>query len=635
MIVCRVLGPVSLEVDGGPAPPELLWRKHLALLVYLARSPRRTRARDHLTGLFWAEKDESAARHSLNEALRVLRRAAGDTALETAAGQVRLAEDAVQLDVDDLERWSAARAWNQAAALIAGEFLEGFAVPGALGFEDWLAAERGHWNGRARDALLGAAEAELARGNAAGAVGFARRAETLDPCSDRVAQAMLTALAVQGEGPAATEYFDRFTDRLTRELGRPPAAATRALAERIRQHRGPSVVASRPDGSSERRRAPLIGRGRELARLLEAGHAADAGQGTVALLLLGDAGSGKTRLLEEFVTRVRLAGATVARFRAVPGDLDQPGSGLLGLARGGLLDAPGLPAAPPAALAAFAAALPDWADRFRPSTAIPALAVSEAFSPILDAAAEAGALVLVLDDAQWLDRVSLLALGAALRDLPNRKLTVLFAMLPEPPRAELDELRRRVGQDLRGAVVGLGPLDAAALRELAAWALPRYDAVALERVARRVASDSAGVPLLAVELLAAVAQGLDLQQGAAAWPEPLRTLSQTLPGDLPDTVIAALRISFRRLSTAAQQTLAAASVLGDRITEPLLARATGLEPAPLEAALAELEWQRWLEADGDGYGFVAQLVKQVIARDMLTAGQRARYRERAGLPPPA
>jgi DNA-binding SARP family transcriptional activator len=73
MMSCQTLGPVGLSLDGGPAPPELLWRKHLALLVYLARSPR-GRTREHLVGLLWPEKPEAAARHSLNEATRVLRR---------------------------------------------------------------------------------------------------------------------------------------------------------------------------------------------------------------------------------------------------------------------------------------------------------------------------------------------------------------------------------------------------------------------------------------------------------------------------------------------------------------------------------------------------------------------------------
>ena len=40
-VYCQVLGPARITLDGAGAPPELLWRKHLALLIYLARSPRR------------------------------------------------------------------------------------------------------------------------------------------------------------------------------------------------------------------------------------------------------------------------------------------------------------------------------------------------------------------------------------------------------------------------------------------------------------------------------------------------------------------------------------------------------------------------------------------------------------------
>jgi predicted ATPase len=157
--------------------------------------------------------------------------------------------------------------------------------------------------------------------------------------------------------------------------------------------------------------------------------------------------------------------------------------------------------------------------------------------------------------------------------------------------------------------------------------------VALERVARRVASDSAGIPFLAVELLSAVAQGLDLKQGTSAWPAPSRTLTQSLPSDLPDTVVAAIRIGFRRLGEDARQVLTAAAVLGGRGTEALLARATGLPPDRVHAALDELEWQRWLEVDSQGYGFVASLARQVVARDMVTPGQQARLRQRSGFPP--
>src|SRR5260370_13782021 len=67
-IVCHVLGPARITVRGEDAPPELLLRKHLALLVYLARSPRRGRTRDHVVGVLWSDRDEKRPPDSLSEA---------------------------------------------------------------------------------------------------------------------------------------------------------------------------------------------------------------------------------------------------------------------------------------------------------------------------------------------------------------------------------------------------------------------------------------------------------------------------------------------------------------------------------------------------------------------------------------
>src|SRR5207253_8247152 len=114
-VFCRVLGPVRVTVAGADAPAELLWRKPLALLVYLARSPRRSRTREHLVGLLWSDRDEQQARHSLSEALRVLRRVLGDDAVRVEVDQVRLSADAVALDCDRFAELYARGDWAGAA----------------------------------------------------------------------------------------------------------------------------------------------------------------------------------------------------------------------------------------------------------------------------------------------------------------------------------------------------------------------------------------------------------------------------------------------------------------------------------------------------------------------------------------
>jgi predicted ATPase len=187
-------------------------------------------------------------------------------------------------------------------------------------------------------------------------------------------------------------------------------------------------------------------------------------------------------------------------------------------------------------------------------------------------------------------------------------------------------LQSRIGRDVPGVALRLIPLSSESLRALARWALPRYHDQELDRLTRRLATDSAGLPLLAVELLHAVALGLDLDRTREAWPRPLHTLDETLPGDLPEAVVGAIRVGFRRLSAAGQQILAAAAVLPERVTPDALARATGLGNREVVTALDELEWARWLVAEPRGYAFLARVVRETVARDLVTAGQRHRLR---------
>jgi DNA-binding SARP family transcriptional activator len=619
-----------LTFDGRPPQPDLLWRKNLALLVYLARSPKRRRTRQHLMGLLWPEKSETSARQSLREAIRILRKALGKNGLSTEHDQVQLVEGAVHLDTEDFEALEQAADWPAIAAAVQGEFLEGFGVPDASAFEDWLAAERDTWRRRALDALVAGAGSALARGQAGTAADWARRALHLDPGSDAAARMAMTALAVEGDRAAALECYERLAGRLA-EVGAEPEAETRVLAERVKAERTwrlSGEVPTEPERGAESRRAPLVGRDREIQALLETGCATEADRGSLVCIILGDSGLGKSRLLDEVLSRARLGGAAVAAVRAVEGDLETPWSGMVGLARGGLLDAAGIAGASPAALASLAAAAPEWADRFAATTVEPA-PLSTAFTEAVAAAAGEQPVLLAVDNAQWLDRESLLALLATLRDESTVPVTLLLAAQDTPPRAELESIRSQLGRDLHGVTVHVQPLGPESLRELTRWAIPAYGGDEVDRLARRVEVDSAGIPLLAVELLHAVALGLDLGTISGVWPEPHKTLDQTLPAELPDGVVAAIRVGFRRLSKPAQQVLAAAAVLGDRVEPAQLERATGVANETLSLALDELEWQRWLVVEPRGYSFVARIVRDVIGRDMLTEGQRRRVVERA------
>ncbi len=572
-------------------------------------------------GLLWPDKDQDKARHSLNEALRVLRRSLGN-ALVTEGDVVRIEGSAIATDLD---------AGHPADA--AGPFLEGFAVPDAPEFEDWLARERQRLRATALEALSGSAERALAEGDLRAAREGAERALALDPQHEPALRALMRAYALDGVRQLALEAYERARAAWERDLGAQPEPATQELARRLRAGDVVRIASPRP---RPEQMPPLVGEGRRVLACLTALWS-EAVAGPCVALVRGDPGTGKTRLLDELAARSRLEGAVVAYARALEGD-DPPGLVTAWLRSG--LAVPELASATPAALAALAVLDPDLGIRFPGARGAPPLPLDDALAVAVVAVAVERRVLLVLDDAHRADATTIGALVRLVQRGGSAPLLVALAAplsgltAPAAPAASaaaaaLDGMSERIGRDLRGVELHTGLLAEADVAEFAGWAVPAYPGPQRERLARRVLADTAGNPFLVAELMLALRAGLNVSPGEGpAWPAARRTLDDTLPSQLPPAVAAALRLRYRALGAPAQRVLAALAVLGGRTPAPTLARAAEVPQGELDRALDELEWERWIHGDAHGYSFVTRLARDVILTDMVTGGEQRRIRQR-------
>lgn len=600
MIRIDTLGPIEVTVDGAPAPRELLWRKNLGLLLYLARSRARRTPRDRLMGMLWGDKPEADARHSLNEALRVIRKSLPPDALSSDGDLLRLEDGAVSVDVDDFESMLEEGLRESASGLIRGEFAEGFTIPDSNEFEDWLSAERAHWRRQGAECLVTIGDAQLSEGDALAARDTARRAARLDPLAEAPAGLLIRCDAVSGDPSAAVATFRVFADRLERELGLEPPAALVELLERIREQREVAHPEMRAEEPGLSRRLPLAGRGAQLKTAMGVLHAGVGAAEPRLLVLLGGSGTGKTRLAEELIARAALDGYRTAAVRCDAADRNTDFGALRALTENTEL----------------------FCDE-------PAWSNSAAFAMALTAETRRGPVLVWIDDAQHLDTASFEALGPLLRDLAGQPVALLLSANDQPPRAELDEAVRRVGRDFPGAVVRLEALADDDLQQLARRALPDWSDEALARLGRRLAADTAGIPLLAVDLLHALRLGLELSdEGPRTWPAASHTLDDPFPQDVPAPLVAAVRVGFRRLGEDAQAVLKAAAVAEGRVDPQTLGQLTDLDLEEVHAALDELEWRRWLTAEPRGYSFLARLHRELIREDLMTRGERRRLTER-------
>jgi DNA-binding SARP family transcriptional activator/type II secretory pathway predicted ATPase ExeA len=601
----------------------VLWRKHLALLTYLALSPDGTRSRSHLLGLLWPESPDDKARRSLNEAVRRLRSALGTERLVTRGDALQLNANELEVDVRQFETLRA-EGQLRALELIRGEFLEGFHVDDAPVFEDWMAAQRAQIRQAATGLLVARAEEQLAVNRYVEARALARRALALDPFSEPALVLGMRSAALEGDSTGALALYHDVAERVAREIGETPSAALNALAGRIR-----TGAWRRPSARHADLEPPLIGR-REAHAELFGRLDRYPRDGAACLVIVGDAGSGRTRLLAACTERLALAGATVAITRLLESDHDAPWSTLRALMRGGLQLAPGLTGTDPVGLRILAGLVPELAERVVPLETHDVAQVSDALASCVDAVAQENPLAVLIDDAQWADGSTLAALRAVWsREQSSALVLVLTLERGAELSAELRALVGSVGREIPGAVAPLEPLtqdDFAALTEtMAPWCAGKEER---ERLARRVAQESGGNAFLAVTLLHDLGQTASLRQGLVEWPPAGGTLDTSLPIAVSEVVRSAVAARVARLDEDSTAVLRAASIAGEVLDPLVLTEVSGLLPTRVEAALDRLERERFVVFDGGRYRFTGRLIAAVIERECMQAGGRRRLRER-------
>jgi DNA-binding NarL/FixJ family response regulator len=302
--------------------------------------------------------------------------------------------------------------------------------------------------------------------------------------------------------------------------------------------------------------------------------------------LHGPAGIGKTAVLDAVAAVAGARGELVLRLRPVRTERALPYAGIADLVAQLPADAArALPPAQRAALAALRQGLP-------PRGGTPALARRLVLPLLLAHCARRGAVLLVLDDVQWLDPESAELIGFAMRRRPGPRVRVVAAQRRPDPAGQRRAARLCPAPVLELPVPPMAPDDLTALLE--ARGLPC-------RTASRMHEASAGNPFLALALGGALAPG-------PAW----------RPAPLPEAAREMLRDRIRALPQGVAHTLLVAA-LATEPTTTVLIRA-GRDDAVRDLRLAVAAGM--IELDGEAIRFTPPLLAEVL-RDEATAVCRA------------
>jgi DNA-binding SARP family transcriptional activator/tetratricopeptide (TPR) repeat protein len=208
----------------------------------------------------------------------------------------------VSLDLTRLETVSPNDADAEAVAAAYEELCEGID-------DDWILAHRERARGLCLNLLTGLIDRSLIEQRFARGIALAQHMLRIDPFREDAARAIMRLRYESGDRSGALRDFDAFRQRLQAELGVSPMDETQSLYETIRRHASvPSV-----EGSEKRREVqamPFLGRSREMGTLRELWRAAARGDMRCAVVC-GEAGIGKSRLLQEFARLAEREGARV------------------------------------------------------------------------------------------------------------------------------------------------------------------------------------------------------------------------------------------------------------------------------------------------------------------------------------
>lgn len=575
-----------------------------ALLAFLVLHRDTALPRATVAFALWPDSDEAQARTNLRHVLHVLRRGVPGVQryVEITPRTVRWRPDApLRLDVADVDERLSVRAGDparrvalrEATELYRGDLLEGWTA-------QWLQEERDRLFHGQVAALAELAALAEAGGDPAEALDAAERLLRVDPLREDGHRLLMRVHAATGDRAAAVRAYHRTATVLERELGVQPSEATRAAYAALLGEgaRAGSPRAARATGP------PLVGRVPERARLTAAWRAATEGEAR-CVLVGGEAGIGKTRLVEEFRSWCGRRGAATAASRCYPAEGPLAYGPVVDWLRSDALR-PRLARLTDARLTELARLLPELLAE-RPGLAAPQpLPVDEQRHRLFEALAAAlhtvESLLLVVDDLPHADRETCQFLHYLLRSAPRARLLLVGTARTE---------------DVAGGPVG-ELLDALRERE-------RVDTVELGRFApgetARLAELVTGAPLAGAELRV-------LQRETEGNPlfvvESLRAGRRS--GSPPSPrVQAVIGTRLAQLGEPARRVLQVAAAIGRGFDTGLLAEVAGGSDEDVDDLVTGLDelWRRRIVREsapglpGPGYDFAHDKIRQV-AYDALS-----------------
>lgn len=357
----------------------------------------------------------------------------------------------------------------------------------------------------------------------------------------------------------------------------------------------------------------LIGRADELEELTGALDEAAQARGSV-VFVAGEAGIGKTRLVQETI-----AAARERNFKVLTGRATIPHSTIAFRPLTEALFSYFRDQGPPdlAELEPFRPALarlvPEWRRTDGPGGDDSVVVLAEAILRLLRVLSRDGGCLVVLEDLHWADPETLSILEYLAENLASEAVTLVATVRTEEPSAGL-RLANALAARRSAPTITLGRLDASCVSAMASACLASDDVPSA--VDSMLSASADGLPFFVEELLAGAVGSGALTQGDGGW-----CVEGALVPDIPQTFRDSVESRLHAFGDAADVILTAA-VLGRSFDWTLLPTITGLDEATVLQALRAAAQAQLLVVDasnGGSFRFRHALTREAVIGELLPA----------------
>lgn len=304
----KLLGEIKVKLDQEKI--EFPYKKVEALFYYLLVE--KNISREKIASLLWGNMTDSKAKKNLRNALYQLKKSIKDDIFKkSGSSTLRLNKKEYNFQID-LEKFKESENLQQSLKAYQGDFLDGFLLKRSSAFNDWIIENRNYYQQLYIEKLKKQIEYLENEEKEDKAIDYLHELIKVDEFNELAYRKLMKLYHKKGQSAKALQIYKNLDEILEKELGINPDQKTLNILQKIRSEK--TVILN------NKQSVDFLFRKNKIKNLILNTRNFTAGTESYSYLISGEAGIGKTTLIEEFLEKAEIEDCLVLKTNCFQGE---------------------------------------------------------------------------------------------------------------------------------------------------------------------------------------------------------------------------------------------------------------------------------------------------------------------------